>query len=367
MKHVLHLIKGLGRGGAEMLLPQTVRAGGGGFRYSAGYFLPWKDALVAELGDAGAPVHRFTARNNLAVLAQTPFVARHLRRERIDLVHAHLPLSGVVARLAGRLAGVPVVYTEHNLQERYHRATRRMNLLTWRLQRGVIAVSQEVADSARRHAGDRVPVMVVRNGIDVAAYQAAAAAREATRRELGLADGTLLIGTVAVFRAQKRLDLWLEAAELVAREVPPVRFVVVGDGPLAAMARSKATELGIMDRVMFPGLQESVAPYLAAMDVYLISSEFEGLPLALLEAMAAGLPVVSTAVGGIPEVIEDDTSGLLAPFGSARALAERVVRLAADPGLRERLGQAGRRRVESEFGVARMAAEVETIYRDTLR
>ncbi len=363
---VCHLIKGLGRGGAEALLPQLARGGNGSCRYAVGYFLPWKDALVADLEAAGAGVRCFGAASSLGMFARVGTVARWLRRERADLVHCHLPLAGVVGRLAGRLARVPVVYTEHNLQERYHPLTRRANLLTWRLQDQAIAVSAEVAGSIRRHAGDRVPLRVVRNGIEIDPRPGREAAGAAVRRALGIPAAAPVVGTVAVFRRQKRLDLWLEAARALLAVVPDTHFLLVGDGPLRGQAEALAGRLGLAPRAHFPGLQEDVRPFLAAMDLYLISSEFEGLPLALLEAMAAELAVVSTPVGGIPEVIEDGASGLLVPFGDPAGLAAAAGGLLADPVRRASLGRTGRGRVEAGFGIARMAAELREIYEAVL-
>ncbi|HEX2164341.1 MAG TPA: glycosyltransferase, partial [Thermoanaerobaculia bacterium] len=165
--HVLHLIKGLGLGGAENLLVEAARHAGPEVRYSFAYFLPWKDALVAPLRAAGAEVTCFPAKGAAGLLARVPALARHLRRRRVDLLHAHLPLAGVAGRLAGRLAGVPVVYTEHNLMQRYHPLTRAANLATWRLQRQAVAVSAEVAASIAARAGAAVPVAVVANGVPV--------------------------------------------------------------------------------------------------------------------------------------------------------------------------------------------------------
>lgn len=363
---VAHLIKGLGRGGAESLLPLTVAAGGPGFEYRVGYFLPWKDALVPDLEAAGAPVHGFGTRSNLSLLTSVPRVAGWLRRERVGLVHGHLPLAGVVARLAGRLAGVPVVYTEHNLQERYHPGTRLANRLTWRAQAQAIAVSGEVARSIGRSLGDRVPVTVVRNGIAVGGPRPSEGEVSDLRRDLGILAGAPVIGSVAVLRTQKRFDHWLRAARLVASERPDAHFVLVGDGPLRGQLEALARELGLAGQVTFAGLREDVAPYLALFDVYLMSSEFEGLPLALLEAMAAGVPPVATAVGGIPEVVRDRVEGRLVPFGDVEGLARGAAELLADRDLAASLAAAARRRVEKEFSVERMARELEGIYERVL-
>lgn len=358
---VCQLIKGLGRGGAEQLLPQVIAAGAA--RHAVGFFLPWKDALVPELERMGVPVRCFGSRNPVRMLLAARQVARWIADERADLLHAHLPLAGVVGRLAGRMAGVPVVYTEHNLQPRYHPLTRRANAWTWPWQRAVVAVSQEVADSIAAHLGGRVPVQVVKNGIDVARFAPVPEERAALRERLAIPADAPVVGTVAVFRAQKRLDLWLEAA---ARLGPATRLLLVGDGPLRAEVEARARSLGLTGRVVFAGLQAEVRPFYGAMDLFMSSSEFEGLPLALLEAMAAGLPVVVTAVGGVPEVVEPGRQGALVPPGDPAALAREAGALLADEALRARLGAAGRERVRAAFGVERMAAELERLYASIL-
>ena len=364
---VFHLIKGLGRGGAESLL---LGCGGRGEEtsvvYGAGYFLPWKDALAAPLREVGVEVERFTARTAPGMLAQVPRIASFLRRWRADVLHCHLPLAGVAGRLAGRLAGVPVVYTEHNLMERYHPWTRRANLWTWGLQARVVAVSAEVAASIERHGGSTVPVRVVRNGVPVDRLRRDPAAGVALRRRLGIAEDAPVVGQVAVFRRQKRLDLWLETAREVRRRRPDARFLLVGDGPLRGEVESLARELGLGDAVCFAGLQDDVRPYLSAMDLLLVSSEHEGLPLVLLEAMALELPVVATAVGGMPEVVRDPETGRLVPFGRPAEAAALALELLADPAKREGMGRAARRRVVEKYGTGRMVAELETLYREVV-
>lgn len=362
--HVLHLIKSLGLGGAENLLLSTARRESPrGVRYSFGYFLPWKDALVGPLRETGGEVTCFPARSAAGILARVPRVASHLRVGGVDLVHCHLPLAGVAGRLAGRWAGVPVVYTEHNVLERYHPLTRRANLWTWRLQRQVVAVSAEVAASIARRAGSRVPVRVVTNGVPVERLRRDPDAAAEVRRRLGVASEAPLVGQVAVFRAQKRLDLWIEAARAIHERLPEARFALIGDGPLAGEVRQRVAAAGLAGVVHLPGLQEDVRPHLSALDVLMISSDFEGLPLVVLEAMALEVPVVSTAVGGIPEAVVDGETGRLVPRGEAAALADAVVGLlATSEEVRRRMGAAARRRVEASFGTARMLDELEDLY-----
>jgi glycosyltransferase involved in cell wall biosynthesis len=355
------MIKGLGRGGAESLLPQLARSRSADFAYTVAYFVPAKNALVGELEGLGVPVRCFGASSAAGMLAAVPRVARWFRAQRPAVVHAHLPMAGVVARLAGRLARVPVLYTEHNLQERYHPFTRRANAATWGLQRQVLAVSRDVAESIRRHLGDAVPVLVVENGIEVAGSVSAVEVAHA-RAALGLGAAPV-VGTVAVMRRQKRLDLWLAAASRIAAEVPEARFLIVGDGPERSAVEAEVSRLGLAGRVLLPGLQSDVRPFLAAIDVFLMSSEFEGLPLALLEAMALERAIVVTAVGGMRDVVEPGKTGELIAFGDVVGLAAAATALLRDPERRSAMGARARRRVEERYGILRMAREVEAVYR----
>lgn len=364
---VLHLIKGLGRGGAETLLLQAQRQPPAERSlYSYGYFLPWKDALVEELRQAGAEVICFPARGAAGMLLRIPRLIRFARSWRAQLLHCHLPLAGVVGRIAGSLAGIPVVYTEHNLQERYHPFTRRANRLTWRLQRAVIAVSGEVAESIRRNLGDSVPVQVVLNGIPVERYRPDPAAAAEVRRRWQVPADAPLVGTVAVLRAQKALDDWLAAAATVRGAAPRAHFLIVGDGPLRSELEGRAAALGLADAVRFAGLQQDVRPFLSAFDVFLSTSVFEGLPLALLEAMAMERAVVATAVGGVAEAAVAGVSARLTPPHHPEESARATSELLSDEAERRRLGREARRRVEERFGMARMLREIEAVYQEVL-
>jgi glycosyltransferase involved in cell wall biosynthesis len=364
---VFHLIKGLGRGGAEVLLEQCLRFGDQRrYEYGFGYFLPRKDAIARPLREQGAEVVCFEAPGEISILRSSGRVADYLRRRGVDLLHAHLPLSGVVGRWAGRRAGVPVVYTEHNIQERYGFPTRWLNLATWSMQARVIAVSDRVAASIAAWKDGDVPVEVIRNGVDVERFRYRPEDRARARERLGIAADAPVVGTVAVFRVQKRLHDWLAAARAVLDRRPDARFLLVGDGPLRDELRATVAAWGMEHAVLFPGLQEDVRPFVAAMDVTLVTSMFEGLPVALLEAMAMERPVVVTPVGGIPEIVRAGENGVLVPVGRSDEAAAAILGLLAEPERAARFAAAGRLTVERNFSAATMVQRVEAIYQQVL-
>ena len=378
---VLVLIKGLGLGGAERLLVDSLPfLDRSRFDYHVAYLLPWKRFLVPELESAGIPVHCLGGMWNSSegsqassweAVALLPQALRRLlmlqRRERFDVIQADLPVAGILARVAGRLSSVPVVYTEHNLQERYHSVTRWANAATYAWNRRVLAVSGEVAESiGRRGLVVRTRVVTLMNGVPVEQVRAEAAQGHDVRRELNIPEDHLVVGTVAVLRSQKRLTDWFQVAARVAAERPHVTFLLVGGGPLEAEVRTLVESLGLSPRVRMPGFRADGRRLMGTMDVFLMTSEFEGLPIALLEAMTLGKPVVSTRVGGIPEVVETGVTGLLAPVGALDELTSSVTRLLDDASLRTRLGAAGAAKVESEYHVQRRVRAIENLYDEVL-
>jgi L-malate glycosyltransferase len=380
---VLVLIKGLGLGGAERLLVDSLPfINRDQFDYHVGYLLPWKRFLVQDLEKAGIPVHCLggafvengTGRGRSGwwtAMTLLPGALRRLlalqRRERFDVIQADLPVAGILARLVGRLSAVPVVYTEHSLQERYHSLTRWANAATYGCNRRVLAVSAEVAASIERFGlHRRTRVVTVLNGVPVESVRAEAALNGGVRAELNIPEKHLVVGTVAVFRSQKRLDDWLDVAARVAARRQDVTFLLVGAGPLESVVRTRIDALGMAHRIRTPGFRADGRRLMSLMDVYLMTSEFEGLPIALLEAMTLGKPVVSTAVGGIPEVLETGTAGLLAPVGAIGELTDCVLRLLDDPGLRARMGKQGAARIDSDHHVRWRVHAIESLYHEVL-
>lgn len=333
---VLWLVKGLGRGGAEQLLvgalPWIDRSR---FEIEVAYVLPWKDALVPDVEAAGVRVQCLGGGKALDprwVLR----LRRLVRERRYDLIHTHMPYAAFGARYGlGRHRPV-LVHTEHNVWSRYHPATRFLNARSYDTNAAVIAVSDAVAASIDPAVGP--PVHTVIHGIDSTAFDRGPRARAAARRLLGLEEDDLVVGTVGNFTVKKDQRSLLAAfAEL---DYPSARLVLVGTGPLEQDLHGEAARLRVEERTVFTGSRGDVADLLPGFDVFALSSLHEGLPIALLEAMAAGLPVVATDVGGIHEALEDGRSGFLVPSADPSALASRLSKLLADVSLRRQMGEA---------------------------
>ncbi|WP_205509180.1 glycosyltransferase [Longitalea arenae] len=366
---VLHIIKSLGRGGAEMLLPETLRQHDKQqFKFHYIYFLPWKNQMVSAIEKEGGTVACIAAKNNASILLAVRKIAAYVRKHNIQLIHCHLPWAGMAGRLAGRLTGVPVVYTEHNKWERYHKLTYYMNKLSFSNQQQVIAVSAEVANSIKINYGKaKPPVQVVANGADTAKYARSASVDRDIRKELNIPANATVIGITCVFRAQKRLGVWLEIAQALHAKRPDTFFIIVGDGPLRDEIHAKAKALGTDQYVFFAGLQAETRPYFTAMDMFMMSSEFEGLPIALLEAMSMNCVPVCTAAGGIPEVIQDGVNGLLVPVQQPMQLVHRLAELLQQPGEVARMKTEARETVIKSFSMKKMVTELETIYNDLIK
>lgn len=358
---VLVLVKGLGIGGAEKLIagapPFWDRKR---FDYRVAYLLPWKDQLVPELERHGVEVVMLGSRNGAGPGAIIR-LRRHLAEINADLVHAHLPSAGVIARLSSR---VPVVYTEHNLSDSYRRPTRILNRLTYSLNSAVTAVSEAVADSVSGYGGPAV--RVIPNGVVVAVSPEEAAA---ARDELGLRETQELVVHVGNIRPHKGHANLIGAARRLARHRPDAAVVSIGGekhpGDLERVRRLASSQ-GVEGTIRFLGRRPDARAFLAAADVVVNPSDFEGLPVVLLEAMALGRPVVATDVGGVDSVLTHEDSGLLVPPGDPEALAEAIVRVLDDPSLAARLGEAGREVVEKHHGLEGMVRAFEAVYEKLL-
>ena len=359
---VLWLIKGLGPGGAETLLAAAARAHDHDeFHIECAYVLPYKDHLAEQLEQAGVRCHCLSTKRSDRLW---PLRLRRLIVEgQFDIVHSHSPLPAAAGRLAAMsLRGErrpKLVTTEHNAWDTFAAPTRWATRLTAGLDDAVYAVSDETKRSIRGRAAERC--VTLQHGIDVAGTAALAAEREAVRRELGIGTDELVIGTVANYREQKDYpNLLRAAAELETRGVP-ARIVAVGQGQLEAEVVQLRDELGLTDRVLLTGHRPDARRVMAAFDVFTLASRYEGLPVALMEALALGLPVVSTRVGGVAEALSDDDA-VLVPREDPIALCDGWIKVLESPELRERLAAASIARA-GDFDVRAAVEEYEACYR----
>jgi glycosyltransferase involved in cell wall biosynthesis len=324
--------------------------------------------LAEEIRAAGVPVTVIpeSQHNILRIIGRARDV---IRKERIDILHAHGYKENFVAAWGSRLSDVAhVVRTQHGAPEPYTGWKRAKQVLTDVLDRfttryvtdRVICVSRRLARSLRHYAAPQ-QLLTIHNGIEVERVQSSLQPAEA-RRRLGLPEAAEVVGTAGRLVPVKRLDIFLQAARWLANARPDVRFVIAGSGPEEARLRELAGSLGIADRVLFAGYRDDIHDVLRAMDIFVISSDHEGLPMVLLEAMALGVPVVSRAVGGIPEVIEDGQSGLLVGSAEPEALAVRCAALFADADERAQVAARAAARVASDFSAQRTADNVQRLY-----
>jgi len=363
MIRVLHIIKSLGRGGAEMLLPETLKLHDQqAFEFHYIYFLPWKSQMVSSIKEAGGEVTCMPAKNNLSVLLRSNKVKTYIRQHQISLIHCHLPWTGFMGRYLYRVEGVPVIYTEHNKQERYHPITRFLNRITFNEQAQVIAVSSDVKKSIQKNIRPKVKVSTILNGVNTQSFVKDLDAAKAIRKQLKIADSTVVIGTIAVFRSQKRLKEWIQVFKKVHEKHPDTHAVIVGDGLLRKEIEAEIAELNLQSCLSLAGLQPNVKPWLSAMDIFLMSSVFEGLPIALLEAMSMQCAIVTTDAGGIKEVIRNGQDGLMVSVDSWKELSHCVDQLLHDPLLIKKYGESARKRAEESFSLVEMVYQLENLY-----
>lgn len=299
-----------------------------------------------------AGVELFTLRRGRLPQTAARFVAL-CRQARPDLLHAHNPAAGVYAAVAGRRLGIPVLVTSHGRGFVLNRGP----LVRWVLRHwvnGFVAVSVEAARLAAEHLGrpvEQIPVIL--NGIDVAAF--AGGPSDVLRRELGLSPQTWLFGTVARLDPVKEQERMLAATRLLLDQGRDVALAIAGDGPQRAFLTARLAELGLGGRAHLLGRRDDVPDLLRSLDCFCLSSRSEGLPISMLEAMAAGTPCVMTRVGGIAEKVTHEAQAVLVEPQDEVSLAAGLARLIDDPSLAERLSAAAQQMVRESYSIERMA------------
>lgn len=365
--HVHVLIDSLRLGGAETLVADfAMGAQAAGLRVTAAYLHeggPARDRLrEAGVEAIHVPVH------GMLRPADHRAVRQHLDAVRPDVLHTHLGYSDLVGGLAARALGIATVSTLHmTLWSGTARERTRLRLTALARRRcaaRIIAVSEAARQSYLDTGWDQAQhVVTIHNGIVDAANPGAGVA---IRRQLGIDADALVIGMVGVLRGWKGHEEAAAATQLLAPRFPQLRLLIVGDGPKRT-EMERATR-GLGDRVMFAGYRKDVVDVLDAVDILVHPSSLDAFPTAILEAMAASVPAVATAVGGIAEAVQDGETGVLIPAPATAANVRAAVEpLLAEPRLRRRMAARGRERFENEFRVDRWIDRLLTVYESALR
>ncbi len=360
---ILHTIETGGPGGAETVLLHLVsRLDAARFRSVA--LIPEEGWLLDRLRERQVPTHLVPMRGRLHRTLRE--MARLARAEQIDLIHSHLPDQNFHSCLVGRMTGRKVVATYHGALDVSHmRAALKVRAVR-RFASATVAVSQLLAESLRAAGFASERLLCIHNGVDTERFHVAPSGR--LRAQIGCANGARLVGMVANLRRPKGYEFFVRSARLVVDRIPACHFVAVGEGDPREVERLQnlVRELGLAGRFSFTGLRPDIPEVLSELDVFVLSSISEGLPLAVVEAMAAARPVVVTRCGGLVEVVEDGRSGFLVPPADPQSLASKVCEVLSNPSLAAELGGNARRRAEERFSLRRMLAEYENLYQRLL-
>jgi glycosyltransferase involved in cell wall biosynthesis len=360
--HIAHVLSSFGMGGQERVaLDLAAGQVAAGHRVTAVSLAPPPDGpLAAAFAAAGAEPIRIPRPGPGLAPSLVPRLARWLRAHAVDVVHTHNRMALIYGAPAGRLARSGVVHTKHGNNPRGGTELWAARAAA-RCVDAFVAVSPETAGRARlRREVSPEKLSVVANGIALARFGPDAAARAAVRAELGIDAGAWVVGTVGRLATEKNQALLLRAAAPLLG--PGARLLVAGDGPLRPALAELAAALGIAPFVHLLGARHDVPEVLAALDVFVLSSDTEGLPLVIPEAMATGLPVVSTGVGGVPTVLDEGETGFLVPPGDEDTLRERLGRLQAAPDIARACGRRARVAALARFSAERMGREYLELY-----
>jgi len=328
--------------------------------------------LVEEMGKLGVPHVPISLRKSSGLRAVAA-IAAVLKNNRIDVLHTHGGIAGLYGRWAAKKAGTPaVVHTIHGIHYLHYRnplIRRAFVILERRLSRitdAVIFVSEADLERGRRlRLALPERSRLIRNGVDPA-IPAAASDPGKKREELG-AQGKPLVAAVSRLHRQKGVAYLLRAVPFIRRELPAVKVAIAGGGPLQEALALEIRRLGIGDAALLLGERADAREILAAADVFVLPSLWEGLPYVLVEAAALGMPIVATDIDGIREVIRSGSTGILVPPRNPAALASAVLLLLGDRDLAGKLGENARREIPGRFSVGRMIAETGFLYEEVLR
>lgn len=324
--------------------------------------------FLGVLNDAHVPVVEFPTGRGLLTAQGVKQLFRlraFLSRGRFDVLHAQDPWTNLLGVPAARMAGVPVIVTSRlDLADWGWYKSRKRIVMRWVQRAGTAIFANSEAVKQNLVSNDHFApemIRVILNGVDVQHFSQVVAVRPVTLPQVSASDR--LIAMVANMHFElKGHDLLIEAAQKVVARFPQTKFLLVGDGERRGLLEQMAEQKGVKENLLFLGNRKDIAQIHACCEIGILPSRSEGLPNAVLEYMAAGLPVVGASVGGIPELIENERTGLLVPPGDADAIANALISLLADPERAKELGRAGQERARTRFSFDQLVSELELLY-----
>lgn len=359
---VLHIIPNFSIGGAERLVVNFLEA------FDRKRFEVAVVSLYPETGtilEREIREKRFKAYYLNKHLGPDPRMIPQLwhlfRTFRPDVVHTHLYVLRYTL-LPALLCRIPVcVHTVHSVaQKEVNQVGKFVHQVAFLLASVLpVSISREVAITVRSLYGQPIKIPIIYNGIPTSQFSA-------LPNQQGEREDVILLH-IGRFSPPKNHKLLIEAFALALRECPKMRLWLVGDGELRPAVEKLVAEKGLQPQVSFLGIRTDVAELLSRCDIFVLSSDWEGMPLTVLEAMAASRAVISTSAGGVPELVEDGVNGILVPLGDAEALAQAFLRLADEPELCRRMGREGQKRARERFDITRCTREYEALYLNLLK
>jgi glycosyltransferase involved in cell wall biosynthesis len=361
MKKILHLIETSGPGGAEKILISLLEHLDKSIYQSCICLL--KDGwLNAQLKGRGFETFIVPQPHSLD-FAWLWEIKTRIKNMGIHLMHAHEFTMNTYASLLSVFTGVPIIATIHGKNYYWERWWRRLAYRFVSRQSTMVAVSEDIKKFLVQKAGiknDRI--IVVHNGIDLDLYRPESGKGEWARKELCIRNAQPVVGAIGNLYPVKGHTYLLKALAIVKIMFPTIKLLIAGRGRMMGKLLNESQALGVQDHVIFLGFREDTASLLQAIDLFVLPSISEGLPLSVLEAMASGKPVIATNVGGLPEVVVDGQTGFLVSPEDPESLAKRMMLLLGHSSLADQFGKVGRARAEKKFSLVSMVQKYQELY-----
>jgi len=298
----------------------------------------------------------------------------HLKAEKPQIIHTHSSKAGILGRLAAKIAGIPIIiHTVHgwSFHDQMPVITKIIYIILERLSAifsdALICVSErDIEKGLSSHIGEKNKYSLIRSAIPLEEFQKSSSNRLKIRKELGIPEQSTVIGNIGRFSEQKNPLDWIKIAAKIANQDPDCRFLMVGDGPLRQKVLSLCHDLMIQDRLVLPGLRRNVPELFSAIDVFLLTSLWEGLPRVIPQAMSMEIPVIAYQIDGIDEVIIHGETGYLVKPGMISEAANYCIQLINNPSIRLAMGSKGKKHIDKDFDISLMIHDIENLYIELL-